>query len=108
MMTLEWTSIILGMLTMLSSFGWIFDRRRHKHEMEGLRADNRQKEMNLGRDYVTEWRTYIAEPLEREVSQLRMEVNKLRDAIQRIERCDYRANCPVLDGLRDDEEAGVK
>ena len=53
MMTIEWTSIILGMLTMLSSFGWIFDRRRHKHEMEGLKADNRQKEMNLGKDYRT-------------------------------------------------------
>ena len=108
MMTIEWTSIILGMLTMLSSFGWIFDRRRPKHEMEGLRADNRQKEMNLGRDYVTEWRTYIAEPLEREVSQLRMEVNKLRDAIQRINRCAHRDNCPVLDGMQNGEELAVE
>ena len=31
--------------------------------MEALRADNRQKDMNLSKDYVTEWRTYIAEPL---------------------------------------------
>ena len=108
MVTIEWTSIILGMLTMLSSFGWLFDRRRHKHEMESLKADNRQKEMNLGKDYVTEWHTYIAEPLQREVGELRREVNKLRHAIQRIERCDYRANCPVLDGLRDDEESGDK
>ena len=106
MVTIEWTSIILGMLTMLSGFGWIFDHKRHKHEMEGLKADNRQKEMNLGKDYVTEWHTYIAEPLQREVSQLRMEVNKLRDAIQRINHCAHRDNCPVLDGLRDDEESG--
>ena len=28
-----------------------------------MRADNRQKDMNLSRDYVTEWLTYIAEPL---------------------------------------------
>ena len=106
MFTIEWTSVILGMLTMLSSFGWLFDRRRHKHEMEGLRADNRQKEMNLGKDYVTEWRTYIAEPLEREVGELRMEVKKLRDAIQRIDRCPHRDNCPVLDWVRGDEESG--
>ena len=108
MMTLEWTSIILGMLTMMSSFGWMFDRRRHKHEMEGLKADNRQKEMNLGKDYVTEWRTYIAEPLQREVGELRMEVNKLRNAIQRIDRCAHRANRPVLDGMQNDEEPGDK
>ena len=54
----------------------------------------------LGKDYVTEWRTYIAEPLEREVGELRMEVKKLRDAIQRIDRCPHRDDCPVLDSLR--------
>ena len=103
-MALEWTNISLGMLTLLGGFGWIFDHKRHKHEMEGLKADNRQKEMDLGKDYVTEWHTYIAEPLLREVGELRQEVNKLRYAIQRIERCDYRANCPVLDCMQHDEE----
>ena len=41
-MALEWTNIILGMLTLLGGFGWIFDHKRHKHEMEGLKADNRK------------------------------------------------------------------
>ena len=41
----------------------IFDRKKHRQEIESLKADNRQKDMNLSRDYVTEWRTYIAEPL---------------------------------------------
>ena len=53
----------------------------------------------LGKDYVTEFRTFIAEPLQREVSELRQEVDQLRHAIQRIDRCPHRAQCPVLDGL---------
>ena len=41
----------------------IIDLKKHRQENESLKADNRQKDMNLSRDYVTEWRTYIAEPL---------------------------------------------
>ena len=100
MVTIEWTSIILGMLTMLSGFGWIFDHKRHKHEMEGLKADNRQKEMNLGKDYVTEWHTYIAEPLQREVGELRQEVAELRHAIELVSDCPHRDGCPVREQLQ--------
>ena len=32
-----------------------------------FQASNRQKDMDLSKDYVTEWRTYIAEPMQREV-----------------------------------------
>ena len=60
---MDWTSIVLGVLTFISGFGWIIDRKKHRHEIESLRADNRQKDMNLSKDYVAEWRTYIAEPL---------------------------------------------
>ena len=88
----------------------MLDRKKHRQEMEALRADNRQKDMNLSKDYVTEWRTYIAEPLaiaflcrdsamseselsplrsllhrlQREVGELRNEVAALRNAIQKI------------------------
>ena len=79
---------------------------------------------NLSKDYVTEWRTYIAEPLQREVGELRQEVAELRHAIQAInfvflgrdsaipkqawmalaapsvDVCPHRAECPVLDELR--------
>ena len=103
MMTLDYSAIVLAVIGMVS--GWAtywFDRRRHKHEVESLRADNRQKDMNLSKDYVTEWRTYIAEPLQREVSGLRTEVAELRDAIQRIGDCPHRAECPVSEQLRHD------
>ena len=97
---MNWTEIILGLITLLGGCGWVIDRKKHRQEVESLKADNRQKEMNLSKDYVTEFRTYIAEPLQREVSELRDEVNQLRNAIQRIDRCPHRDRCPVYDGLR--------
>ena len=96
----DWTSIILALITLLGGCGWLLDRKKHRQEVEGLKADNRQKDMDLSRDYVTEWRTYIAEPLQREVGELRQEVAELRNAIQRIDRCPHRATCPVYDGLQ--------
>ena len=95
MMTIEWTSIILALITLVGGCGWIIDRKKHRQEIESLKADNRQKDMNLSKDYVTEWRTYIAEPLQREVGELRQEVAELRNAIQRIADCPHSGNCPV-------------
>ena len=107
MVAIEWTSIVLAMVGMMSGWvSWWLDRRRHKQEVEGLKADNRQKDMNLSKDYVTEWRTYIAEPLQREVGELRQEVKELRDAIQRIDRCPHRDMCPVYDGMRKQQVGG--
>lgn len=56
--------------------------------------------VDLSKDYVTEWRTYIAEPLQREVGELRNEVAELRHAIEQVGECDYRAECPVLKRLQ--------
>lgn len=101
MNAIDLTAIILSVTGMVSGwFSWWLDRRKHKQEVEALKADNRQKDMNLSKDYVTEWRTYIAEPLQREVGELRKEVKELRDAIQRIDRCPHRDMCPVYDGMR--------
>ena len=150
-----WTSIILAVISFLSGLGWMLDRKKHRQEIESLKADNRQKDMNrrtserrgqaglgypereggnakrnLSKDYVTEWRTYIAEPLaiaflchdsamseselsplrsllhrlQREVGELRQEVAELRHAIQAINVCPHRAECPVLDELRKQSE----
>ena len=106
-MALDWSNIILGILTLLGGCGWLIDRKKHRQEIESLKADNRQKDMNLSKDYVTEWRTYIAEPLQREVGELRQEVAELRNAIQRIADCDYRAECPVLWKLQHSEKSEV-
>ena len=94
---MNWTEILLGLFTLLSTCGWFVSGRKHRQEIESLRADNRQKDMNLSKDYVTEWRTYIAEPLQREVGELRNEVAELRHAIQAIDICPHRDGCPVIE-----------
>ena len=100
MIALDYTAIALALVGMVSGwFTWWLDRRRHRQEVEGLKADNRQKDMNLSKDYVTEFRTYIAEPLQQEVSELRQEVAQLRHAIQAIDVCPHRTNCPVIGEL---------
>ena len=97
----NWTEIVLGLFTLLGCCGWFVEGRKHKQAVEGLKADNRLKDMELSKDYVTEFRTFIAEPLQREVSELRQEVKELRDAIQRIDSCPHRDKCPVYDGMQD-------
>lgn len=104
-MALDWSNIILGILTLLGGCGWLIDRKKHRQEIESLKADNRQKDMNLSKDYVTEWRTYIAEPLQREVGELRQEVAELRNAIQRIADCPHSGNCPVRQQLLDESHS---
>ena len=99
-MNIDITSIILALITLLGGCGWIIDRKKHRQEVEGLQADNRQKDMNLSKDYVTEFRTYIAEPLQREVGELRQEVTALRHAIQKIDACAHRDSCPVIGELQ--------
>ena len=97
---MRWTEIILGVLTLLGGCAWFVNFRKDKQEAKGIRADNRQKDMNLSKDYVTEWRTYIAEPLQREVGELRQEVAQLRHAIELVSDCPHRAECPVREQLQ--------
>ncbi len=99
-MEMNWTEILLGVFTLLSTCGWFVSGRKYRQEVESLKADNRLKDMNLSRDYVTEFRTFIAEPLQREVGELRQEVTELRYAIQKIDTCAHRANCPVVNELQ--------
>lgn len=103
---INWTGIILGFFTLLSSCGWFVNYRKYKHEANGLRKENKMKDMDLSRMYVDEFNKNIAEPLRQEVRELRSEVDQLRDAIQRIDRCPHRAQCPVLDGLQREPQDG--
>ena len=64
---MDWTSIVLGVLTFISGFGWLIDRKKHKQEIESLKAYNRMKDMELGKAYVDEFRSNIARPLQEEV-----------------------------------------
>jgi len=105
-MTIDITNIILGVLTLLGACGWFVSGKKHRQEVESLKADNRQKEMNLSKDYVTEFRAFIAEPLQQEVRELRTEVNHLRDAIQQINHCPLSSDCPVRAKLHHQSPGG--
>ena len=97
---MEWTSIVLALIALLSSCGWLVSGRKYRQEVESLKADNRQKDMDLSKMYVHEFKENIAEPLRQEVRELRNEVDLLRNAIQRINDCPMAPDCPVLGELQ--------
>ena len=104
---MDWTSVMLGVLTLLGGCGWVMDRKKHRQEIESLKADIRQKELDLGTDFVKKFRELIAGPLEEEVGKLRTEVNQLRDAIEGVYDCSYRNDCPVRKRMRKQQAGGA-
>lgn len=91
----EWTSIILGVLTLLSGCGWFVEGRKHREATKLLSADHRLKEMELGQLYVEQFEKNIAEPLRHDVRELREKVDKLKDELEMVKRCAcYRVDCP--------------
>lgn len=106
-MAINLTEIILGILTLVGGCGWVVNRHKYRQEVEGLKADNRQKDMDLSKDYVAEFKTNIAEPLQQEVRELRQEVTELRDAIEHISDCPHRDRCPVRGSARAAARSGL-
>jgi hypothetical protein len=102
---MNWTEIILGVFTLLSTCGWFVSGRKHRQEVEGLKADVRRKDMELGKMYVDEFRSNIADPLRQEVLELRNEIDQLRNAIQRIADCPHSGTCPVRLQLLNDSQS---
>ena len=98
-----WTEIILGVLTLLGGCAWFVNFRKDKQEAGGIRADNRQKEMDLSKMYVDEFNLNIVVPLQQRVQKLESQIERLHDAIEGINSCPYRAECPVLDRMRKHE-----
>ena len=98
-----WTEIILGVLTLLGGCAWFVNFRKDKQEAGGIRADNRQKEMDLSKMYVDEFNLNIVVPLQQRVQKLESQIERLHDAIEGINSCPYRAECPVLSRMRKHE-----
>lgn len=96
----EWWNWVMGLLTLVAGGGWLFDRKRHRQEVESIKADNRQKDLDLSKDYVESFRKEIADPLRREVRELKKEVKKLNNAIGKIQDCPHAGDCPVYDELQ--------
>lgn len=92
---MDWTKIILAVITLIGGFGWLFDHKKHKATIEGLRKDNELKDMQLAKTYVEEFRENIEKPLLSELKGLRKNVKQLTNAVEKINDCDYREHCPV-------------
>ena len=103
---IEWTNVILGVITLLGGCGWVIDRKKHKQEIESLKADIRQKNMDLGKMYVDEFHKNIVKPLEVRVEDLTNEVNRLKDAIEKVNDCPYRDRCHVRNNGMPRDEGG--
>jgi len=106
--TIDVTAIVAAVVTMVSGWvNWWLDRKKHKQEIESLKADNRMKDMELAQKFVDEFIKNIVRPLEARVDELTNEVNRLKDAIEKVNECPYRDNCPVrLKRVRKHEENG--
>ncbi len=102
MQTIDWTNIILGLMTLAGGCGWLVDRRKYKAEVKAMEADSKQKYMDLAKEYVEEFRKNIVEPLKEQVDELKMEVRRLKNAIEAINSCNYRDECPVRKRMQDD------
>ena len=95
MVEMDWTAVAVGLLTLLGGCAWFVEGRKHKPTANGLKADNRLKNMELGQIYVEQFEENIAEPLRREVRELRDEVKELRDELEIVKRnACYCAGCP--------------
>ena len=102
------TGIVLAVIGMVSGWcSWWLDRRKHKQEVEGLKADNRLKDMELARLYVEQFQKDIAEPLRHEVRELRNEVMALKNAVEGVNDCAYRDGCPVRERMQQQSEGDV-
>ena len=95
-------SIVLGVISMVNGWGWVTNRRKHKQEVKNLeveaqklKAETRQKYMDLAKMYVDEFTKNIATPLEKRVDELTREVKELKDELAVFkENVCYRSDCP--------------
>ena len=89
----NWSEWVLSIATLIAGGGWFVNRRKYRQEIK-------ENEMNLSKMYVDEFKQNIAEPLRREVRELKKEVKKLNNAIGKIQDCPHAGDCPVYDELQ--------
>ena len=97
---MNWTEIILGLITLLGGCGWVIDRKKHRQEVQGMKRDNQLKEMELAKKYVDEYDRTIAERLRSDVKQLRNDLDQLRHEMDNVKKnvC-YRPDCHMRIGV---------
>ena len=95
MIEIDWTAVAVGLMTLLGGCAWFVEGRKHKPTANGMKADYRLKNMELGQMYVEQFEKNIAEPLRREVREVREEVNEMRHELESVKKCAcYCVDCP--------------
>ncbi len=95
MVQIDWTAVAVAFLTLLGACAWFVEGRKHKPTANGLKADYRLKNMELGQMYVEQFEKNIAEPLRRDVRELREKVDKLTEELEHVKKCAcYCVDCP--------------
>ena len=104
---MDWTQIVLAIVAALTGGGWLFDRQKHRKEVESMEAANRAADMDLAKKYVDEFEATIVGPLKETVEKSAKEVNTLRTAVKRlthaldkIKDCPHADDCPVYGELQ--------
>lgn len=101
-MNIDITSVILALITLAGGCGWLIDRKRHRQIIEGLKAETKQKYMDLAKVYVDEYTKNIVKPLEGRVNELTQEVKELKNELESVKKCAcYRPDCPKRIGVLD-------
>lgn len=105
-----WTEIALAITTLLTASGWFVDGRKHRRQIEAMTIENKQKEMDLAKTYIDEFKANIAAPLQerlkecgaeldeckKQIKGLRRDVKNLQKAINTANSCPHADGCPVL------------
>ncbi|MCQ2295529.1 MAG: hypothetical protein MJZ67_07730 [Bacteroidales bacterium] len=86
--------IILAALALIGNCGWLVSGKKYRQEVRAAQAEAEQKEFDVSKEYVKEFRENIAKPLQEEVQ-------KLRAAIEAVNTCSHRDECPVVDRLHE-------
>lgn len=86
--------LLLAIVALLGNCGWFVSGRKYSQEVRRIRTETQQREFDLGKQYVVEFKQNIYEPLHQELQ-------LLRKAIEAVNSCDYRDNCPVTDRMHD-------
>ena len=48
---INWTEVLLSLMTLLGSCGWFVAGKKHKQEVEGLKTENQMKKLDLSSEF---------------------------------------------------------
>ncbi|MCQ2294052.1 MAG: hypothetical protein MJZ67_00210 [Bacteroidales bacterium] len=78
----------------LADNGWLMRQKKFQQELRKSQTETRREELNLSVQYIDEFKHNIYEPLKEEV-------RRLRTAIEAINTCKHRLQCPIVDKLHE-------